>query len=485
MVMQHINFFRNLDTVVRELDARGHEVVLLHGTRQGEAKSQGTLGRKREKMAFMGRGIEVAQAEVAGVTVGYRPEPEEAWQRKLRLGRQVVNRAIYLRKGHPSPVRVVDGLEKKLPPRLQRLFGNRVTRALLRSRFSLSVWRRLEALSRPSRGVVALLAQIRPDVVLVSPTIWPKEPVEADYVRAAHSLGIPTIGYLNSWDNLTSKGTVHVIPDVYVVWNEALAEEAIEIHDVPAKRIRITGAAHLDRFFALEPAASREEICRRMGIDANRPYLVYLCSSRTLIASEVELASALAEALTQRFGDEAPTLMVRPHPTNPGPWEAYDQAGVVVYPTRGDQADSPESWQEYYDQLSGAACVFGLNTTAFREAVVADRPCLTIVADEFYDSQGKTGHFRHLLKADFLEVSRDVGEVADRVAAILDGADEKAEGRRFFTEWFLRPCGVDRPATLEVVETIETTARRGGALTRSGQTEPMPRLAPAAEDDRR
>ena len=308
--------------------------------------------------------------------------------------------------------------------------------------------------------------------------------MEADYIRAARSLRIPTIGYLNSWDNLTSKGTIHVLPDVYVVWNEALAEEAVQIHDVPRKLIRITGAAHLDRFFELEPTASRNEISRRMGGAPDRPYVVYLCSSRTLIPSEVHVATALAEALARRFPDRAPTLMVRPHPTNPSPWEGYDQPGVAVYPKRGDQADSPESWQEYYDQLSGATCVFGLNTTAFLESVVADRPCLTIVADEFYASQGKTGHFRHLLRADFLEVSRDLDEVADRVARILDGADEKAAGRRFFTEWFLRPCGIDRPATLEVVDAIESTARLRGLVARPEQSDAVPELVPAAEERR-
>jgi hypothetical protein len=485
MVMQHINFFRNLDTVVRELGARGHEVVLLHGTELESEKGRRALERKRETMVFMGRGIEVAKAEVTGVTVGYRPEPAERWQRKLRAGRQVVNRAIYLRKGHPSPVRVVGGLEKRFSPRVKRLFANPVSRAILRSRLSLALWRRLEVLGRPSRSVVDLIGEIAPDVVLVSPTIWPKEPVEADYVRAARKLRIPTIGYLNSWDNLTSKGTIHVLPDVYVVWNEPLADEAVEIHDVPRKRIRITGAAHLDRFFEFEPAASREEIARRMGNDPDRPYLVYLCSSRTLIASEVELVTRLADALERRFGGAAPTVIVRPHPTNPAPWDDYDRPGVVVFPKRGDQADTPESWQEYYDQLSGAVCMFGLNTTAFLESVVADRPCLTIVSDEFYDSQGSTGHFRHLLKADFLEVSSNVDEVAERIARILDGADEKAAGRRYFTEWFLRPCGLDRPATLEVVDTIESAARLRGRRPHSDQAESVPELVAAAEDPHR
>ena len=92
------------------------------------------------------------------------------------------------------------------------------------------------------------------------------------------------------------------------------------------------------------------------------------------------------------------------------------------------------------------------------EAVVADRPCLTIVADEFFGAQGRTGHFRHLLKGDFLEISPDAADVARRVQRLLEGHDEKAEGRRRFVEWFIRPCGVDRPAAPVVTDLIERMA---------------------------
>ena len=62
--------------------------------------------------------------------------------------------------------------------------------------------------------------------MLVSPTVWPKDLVEADYIHAARSMGIPTIGYVNSWDNLTSKGTIHVLPDQLIVWNEPALTDA-------------------------------------------------------------------------------------------------------------------------------------------------------------------------------------------------------------------------------------------------------------------
>jgi len=483
MVMQHLNFFRNLDLVVRELDARGHEVVLLHGTQMGDAKIRAKVEAKKKRMVFLGRGIELAASELPAVTVGYRPEPEERLQKLLRVGRQVISRSIYLRKGHPSPERVTEALEKTLPPRTMRLVQSRLARMVLRRPISLAAWRAVERLSRPSRTVVALLKDVDPDVVLVSPTVWPKIPVEADYLRGASSLGIPTIGYVNSWDNLTSKGTVHVLPDLYIVWNEALAGEATELHDIPRERIEITGAPHLDRFFELQPSVSRVDICARMGSDPERPYVVYLSSSRTLVKNEVSVACSIADALVRRFPEETPTLVVRPHPTNPTPWDDCDHPGVVVYPRDGDQADTPESWQEYFDQLSSASCVFGLNTTAFLEAVVADRPCVTIVSEEFHPTQGRTGHFRHLLAGEFLEVCADADEVAGRVARILEGEDARADGRRSFTKSFIRPRGMEREASLEVVEAIERTA--GVASSRDRVARTPARAAPAALGERR
>jgi hypothetical protein len=187
--------------------------------------------------------------------------------------------------------------------------------------------------------------------------------------------------------------------------------------------------------------------------------MVFLCSSRTIWENESSMVMAMADALAREFGTAAPTLVVRPHPTNPEPLKTFSHPGVVIHPNGGDQADSPESWQEYYDQLAHASCVFGLNTTAFLESVVANRPCLTIVSERYWPAQGRTGHFRHLLKGEFLEICRDVDDVAAHVRRILDGVDERAEGRREFTRWFVRPCGLDVPASEVVASVIETVAR--------------------------
>jgi hypothetical protein len=458
MVMQHVNFFRNLDTVVRDLGEHGWEVTLLHGTRQDDERTRERLQKKRASMGFLGRGIMLAETELGAVTVGYRPEPSERTQLRLRAGRRLFNRTIYLRKNHPAPVRVAESLDRQLPMVWQDALQVAPVRWLLGHPLALRVWRAIESRAKPSNEIVELLREIAPDVVLVSPTVWPKHPVEADYIRAARELGIPTIGYLNSWDNLTSKGTVHVLPDRYLVWNEALAEEAESLHDIPRNRIVVTGAAHVDRFFSMKPTVTRAEQCAAMDCP-DRPYVVYLCTSRSLLRDELELVTSLADAFERRFGSSAPTLVVRPHPTNADPWLEYEHAGVVVHPLHGDQADSADSWQAYCNQLGLASCVFGINTTAFLESVALDLPCLTIVSDELYPAQGLTGHFRHLLAGDFLEVAADADEVAARVGRIIDGEDEKAVTRRRFAESFLRPRGIDLPVTPVVVQEIVSAAR--------------------------
>jgi hypothetical protein len=483
VAMQHANFFRNLETLARELDRRGHETVMLYAGHRGDAAGLvPDRPGKKPKMANMGRGIEVAQAEVASLSTGARIDPPERLQGALKAGRLVVNRGLYMRKDHPSPERVVDGLEKQLPRAVRPYLRWRAVRAVLGSKSALRLWRRLERRAPASRTLRALLREHRPDVVLVSPSVWPKNPVEADYIRAARAEGIPAIGYLNSWDNLTSKGTVHMLPDAFVVWNEALAREAEEIHLIPREIIRVTGAPHLDHFLEMRPSRPRAETCRMLGCPDDGPYVVYLCSSRTLIADETGIVSALADALARTLGDRAPTVVVRPHPVNADPWSGYAHAGTAVHPRAGDQADTPESWQEYFDQLAGASAFVGLNTTAFLEAAAADHPCLTIVADEFYDQQGRTGHFRHLLDAGFLEVAHDVDEVAARIGRVLDGADDHAAERRRFVESFLRPRGLEVPARSVLADTIEDVAGLRGAAAAPPERVQPPVVAMAAKE---
>src|SRR4029079_1281888 len=126
----------------------------------------------------------------------------------------------------------------------------------LRSLFAL-----MEETIPSDPAIDALLREERPDVLVITPLIKlaSRQP---EFVKSAKASGIPVVYPVFSWDNLSTKGLVHVQPDAVLVWNDRQRTEAVEMHQVPDDRIVVTGASRFDEFFAMTPQTSRDEFCR-------------------------------------------------------------------------------------------------------------------------------------------------------------------------------------------------------------------------------
>ena len=112
----------------------------------------------------------------------------------------------------------------------------------------------------PAPTVERFIAAQRPDVMLVTPLVS-FGGAQADYIKAARRLGIPSACPVFSWDNLTNKGVMHERPDRTFVWNEVQRQEAIRMHGVDPEAVIATGAPRFDSFFRRAPSSTREEYC--------------------------------------------------------------------------------------------------------------------------------------------------------------------------------------------------------------------------------
>ena len=82
------------------------------------------------------------------------------------------------------------------------------------------------------------LREENPDIVLVSPLVrFGSE--QSDWVKSAKALGIPVGFPVFSWDNLTTKGIIHVAPDRVFVWNDVQKREATQYCGIPAANGRM------------------------------------------------------------------------------------------------------------------------------------------------------------------------------------------------------------------------------------------------------
>ena len=352
--------FRHLEGVLMRLAEQGHNVTIVTTLDDGSAHPN------VDGQALLGAVERQPRLTLANWRM--RAGHSRRW---VRLSRELRNYATFYRRGHPSRD-LRNRWQKYLSPRIWRVVGHPAVGAALASPPARAALQLVEKAVAPVPSIGEWLRAEKVDAVIACPYILP-DSLEVEYVKAAKALGLPTIVAVQSWDNLTTKGTFAVMPDRVFVWNAALRDEAIALHDVPADSICVTGAPTFDYWFEARPAVSREEFLRNAGLDPARPYVVYLCSSRGMIEEERAYVADLAAKMQANPATRDVSLLVRPHPLNMVDWSRIVSERVAVWPPRGAFTDNPVARQDFFHTLYFCAATVGVNTSAMLEAAVADR----------------------------------------------------------------------------------------------------------------
>ncbi len=318
------------------------------------------------------------------------------------------------------------------------------------------------------KEITRFVAGIAPDAVAVSPLVEARTDL-TDYVRAARSLGIPSALCVASWDNLSSKGLIRVVPDRVLVWNETQRREAETYHRVPASRVGVTGAQPYDRWFGRSPSTSAAGFAERHGLPADRPVLLFAGTTRQNEDPGLEprFVRAWLEAIRESGRPElaGAGVLVRPHPTNEEAWRDIDLSGlgdVVVWLREHGLPLSERDRAEYFDALHHSAAVVAINSTALLEATILDRPAHTVALPEFRPLQHDLLHYHYLLPENggFLREARTLSEHVELLADDLADPARGAAERRRFVETFIRPFGRDEAATPRLVAELERLRAR-------------------------
>jgi hypothetical protein len=322
---------------------------------------------------------------------------------------------------------------------------------------------RLEAAIPASRRHVELLRAWNADAVIASPIVEIASS-QVEWIKAGHAAGVPSAVAVASWDNLTNKGLIRVAPDRVLVWNETQRREAAELHGIVPDTVVVTGAQRFDEWFGRDPSTTRAEFAAQVGL-APGPFVLFLGSSPFIAPDEVSFVrrwlAALRSAGSQELRDAS--VLVRPHPLNARQWQGFEADRVAVWPPAGAQPDEGRSRDEFFDSLAHAAAVVGVNTSALIESGIVGRSVFTVLDPLFAATQGGTLHFRYLLRENggFVHVAGTLDEHVRQLEAAMRGEAEDAAGTRAFTESFVRPHGLDRPAAPIVADAIEAVAALG------------------------
>lgn len=324
-----------------------------------------------------------------------------------------------------------------------------------------------------------LLKQYRPAVVV---TTGPHRYEEPAVVASAKRLGIPTLAFITSWDNITTKNRIPFRHDGYLVWSEQMKDELLRFYPyIRDTAVSIVGAPQFDVFSQERFHESRATFCNRSGLRADLPIILYALGSPHFL-KEHHGALALAERMESGELGEV-QLLVRPHPLFDSGAEAqsFDRFGSRVRVQRTGDRDLPTARRaqgtdditDWVSTFRHADVVVNLSSTASVDAAICDKPVVNLdydpepghpKAELVHDVNHLWTHFKPIAESGGVRLVRSTSEMVTAIRDYLANPDDDAEKRRWIVN---HVCGrVDGQAGARLANAVLDFAVRANG--RSG-----------------
>ena len=442
----HFSYFRNYDSVIRELASRGHDVHLA-------ADQQEAMGGMRL--------VEQLAADYPGrITWSFAPSLETwRWTPAASWVRRALEYVRFLDPYYDEIPKYRYRARDRSPRVLVWLFRTPGANARPVRQAAAHVLSWFERAIPAPEAMCDFLESHRPDAVLLASVTNPGAP-QLDHMKAAMALGVRTAIAVWSWDHLSGKAWLRIAPDRILVWNETQREEARQLHGLPDERIVVTGAQCYDQWFGRAPGRRREEFLRAHGLDPSEELLLYVCS--VLVRPAPDEGPFVLDWVRQvRGASDArvrnANILIRPHPERLKEWEGVDVGALGRVAIAGSNPIDRPSRDEYFDSLHHSRAVVGLVTSAFLEAAVVGRPVFTVMLPEFRLFQMGTPHFRYLLNVagGLLHTADDWARHVAQLTAFFDDPAAATRQLERFVGAFVRPAGLDVPATPAFADAVE------------------------------
>lgn len=213
----------------------------------------------------------------------------------------------------------------------------------------------------------------RPDAVF-APSLMIQD--DTAFLKYAKRRGVPSVGMVRSWDNFTTKLLLRVFPDLLLVQNSTMREEASSLDDFPEEKIRVVGFAQFDNYRNPDWFVNKDEVGARIGVDPAKRWIIYFTGGLPTVVFDKEATyTAHIKILKQaqdagEFGNAV--IFVRAHPTDPLGVEAL--SGVPILNFGKNFAYNIDDMKLLMNIMRFADVTVNLGSTMSLEAAIYNKP---------------------------------------------------------------------------------------------------------------
>lgn len=289
-----------------------------------------------------------------------------------------------------------------------------------------------------------LFERYRPDLVLLSNLF--NEP-EVHFLRAAKKYNVRSVGFINSWDKVSGRCILRLLPDKLVVFNDIVKEEVMRYDDMPETDIFTGGLPQYDQYFGAPPPASREEFFRSIGLDPATRLILYAPVGAAFSDSDWDMIDLIYAMRDQgAFGDHV-SVLVRFPPNEQldmrevarRPFLTYDYPGIRFTSERGSDWDmTADDTQHLIDTLYHMSLLVCYASSLSIDAAVFDKPVINVnfeVKKNQYLLKSPTQyygttHYQKALRAGGIRLAGSREELAAWAMRYLEDPSHDREGRK-------------------------------------------------------
>ena len=319
-----------------------------------------------------------------------------------------------------------------------------------------------------------LFAERRPSLVLSSSQQSPRVLLP---ILAARSLGIPTVAFIGSWDNLTTKGRLAAPFDYFLVWSENMKRELLQFYPrIAAERVHVVGTPQFDSYTDPELESTRERFFESLGADLSRPLVCFSGGDHTTCPEDQDHLRIVMAAVREGRIRHNPQVVLRPSPVDPGDRYASvrrDYPELIYMPPAWEHPE-PGNWAKCIPMPEDGALLANLTRYADMNINVAstmtldfgirDKPVVNIafdvknpppfgipLAEMYYPWE----HYKPVVDGHACRVARSAAELVEQVNAYLDNPALDREGRRWLVEYQVgAPIGQSSQRIAAVLEKL-------------------------------
>ena len=291
-----------------------------------------------------------------------------------------------------------------------------------------------------------LFEKYKPDLVFAANIYGP---ADVWALKQAQKRGIPNIGMVKSWDNLTTRGLFRVHPEKLIVHNHQLAEQAVKIDDYAIDRIFVSGIPHYDIFFKEKNLYSRESFWKKYGIDQDKKIILYCEPGSNHAFWGHEIWQIIIEFLKDKKNVLPAEFFVTIHPAYPVREDILKKL-KIKFVRLGEYANSSTKSWEFLDtdmlelmyMIKFSDLVINTGSTMNIEAAILDKPIINVAFDgyternyrdsvrQYYDQE----HLVNIVKTGGVKVAYGKEELLAQINELLENPKIGQDGRRKIAE---------------------------------------------------